>query len=329
MAPLFMNLTLWIGVFMLLVILRQEVDREGIPNLTARQSYLGRLLFLAVFASLQAVVCCTGNLILGVEVSSAALFYATSIIASLTYLCIQYNLSVLLQHVGKGLCVVLIFVQIPGATGLYPIEMTPEFFQIIYPLFPFTYGINALRETIAGFYGLQWLQCVGMLVLFLGVFLIVGLLLRPYFVNLNRMVASRIKESDLINGEEAELPARRYRSSLLFEAIAHQQEFRAAIVERFNEFKHRYEKGKRFAIALAILVPVLFTLFMILIGAEKVVILTGWLVWLVLVILFALVVEFIGDRLEHEVSLSSYSEQELQEIYGARILGSSKKRGDK
>ena len=51
--------------------------------------------------------------------------------------------------------------------------------------------------------------------------------------------------------------------------------------------------------------------------------------WLVLVILFALVVEFIGDRLEHEVSLSSYSEQELQEIYGARILGSSKKRGDK
>lgn len=329
MAPLFMNLTLWIGVFMLLVILRQEVDREGIPNLTARQSYLGRLLFLAVFAGLQAVVCCTGNLILGVEVSSAALFYATSIIASLTYLCIQYNLSVLLQHVGKGLCVVLIFVQIPGATGLYPIEMTPEFFQIIYPLFPFTYGINALRETIAGFYGLQWLQCVGMLVLFLGVFLIVGLLLRPYFVNLNRMVASRIKESDLINGEEAELPARRYRSSLLFEAIAHQQEFRAAIVERFNEFKHRYEKGKRFAIALAILVPVLFTLFMILIGAEKVVILTGWLVWLVLVILFALVVEFIGDRLEHEVSLSSYSEQELQEIYGARILGSSKKRGDK
>ena len=68
---------------------------------------------------------------------------------------------------------------------------------------------------------------------------------------------------------------------------------------------------------------------MIFIGAEKVVILTGWLVWLVLVILFALVVEFIGDRLEHEVSLSSYSEQELQEIYGARILGSSKKRGDK
>ena len=100
-----------------------------------------------------------------------------------------------------------------------------------------------------------------MLVLFLGVFLIVGLLLRPYFVNLNRMVASRIKESDLINGEEAELPARRYRSSLLFEAIVHQQEFRAAIVERFDEFKHRYEKGKRFAIALAILVPVLFDSF--------------------------------------------------------------------
>lgn len=317
MAPLFMNLTLWIGVFMLLVILRQEVDREGIPQLTARQSYGGRLLFLAVFAALQAIVCCSGNLVLGVEVASIPLFYLTSVVASLTYLCIQYGLAVLLQHVGKGLCVILIFVQIPGATGLYPIEMTPEFFQGIYPLFPFTYGINALRETIAGFYGMQWLQYMGVLFLFLVLFLLLGLVLRPYFVNLNRMVASQIKKSDLINGEEAELPARRYRSSLLLEALANQKDFRQAILHRFEEYKRRYEKGKRFVLALALLIPVFATVLMTLFAVEKVVILTTWLVWLILVLLFIISVEFIRDRLEHEVALSAYSNTEIHEMYDA------------
>lgn len=30
------------------------------------------------------------------------------------------------MHIGKGLCVALIIVQIPGASGLYPIEMDAE-----------------------------------------------------------------------------------------------------------------------------------------------------------------------------------------------------------
>ena len=41
MAPLFMNLTFWIGAFMLMVVLRQEVDSSGIRKLTLTQRYLG------------------------------------------------------------------------------------------------------------------------------------------------------------------------------------------------------------------------------------------------------------------------------------------------
>ncbi len=41
MAPLFMNLTFWIGAFMLLVIMRQEADGEGIPGLTLAAALLG------------------------------------------------------------------------------------------------------------------------------------------------------------------------------------------------------------------------------------------------------------------------------------------------
>ncbi len=51
----------------------------------------------------------------------------------------------------------------PGATGLYPVELTTSFFQTVYPIFPFTYGINAMRECICGFYGNMWLGFMGVL----------------------------------------------------------------------------------------------------------------------------------------------------------------------
>lgn len=328
MAPLFMNLTLWIGVFMLLVILRTEVDREGIPHITARQSYVARLMFFGALAALQAIICCTGNIVLGVEVTNGVLFYVTAIVASLTYLCIQYALSVLLQHVGKGLCVILIFVQIPGATGLYPIEMTPEFFQTVYPLFPFTYGINALRETIAGFYGMQWGSYVGVLLIFACVFLCIGLLLRPYFVNLNRMVAHQIKESDIINGEDAQLPARRYRSALLFRALLNQKAFREEILNRADTYKQRYDKGKHIVLGIIIGFPVVATIVLSFLSVDKVILLTVWLVWLVLVIMFVIIVEFIRDRLNHEVALSSYSNEKMKRFFdelGIDVSSSSDK----
>lgn len=118
--------------------------------------------------------------------------------------------------------------QIPGATGLYPIEMTPDFFQALYPVFPFTYGINALRETIAGFYGLQWLGEMGMLLLYFLVFFVIGFLLRPYLTNVNRMFSKQIAASDILNGEEAKLPARRYRMDQLFRVLADREEYRSS-----------------------------------------------------------------------------------------------------
>lgn len=318
MAPLFMNMTLWIGVIMLLVILRQEVDDEGIPNLSSRERYLGKWLFLAPLVSLQAIVCCTGNLVLGVQVASVPLFYVTAVFASLTYLCIQYALSVLLQHIGKGLCIILIFMQIPGATGLYPIEMTPDFFQAVYPVFPFTYGINALRETIAGFYGMQWAGEMGMLLLYFLFFFVVGFLVRPYLTNVNRMFSKQIAASDILNGEEAELPARRYRMDQLFRVLADREEYRSQLAESAKRFMGLYPKLKRGAFILGLAVPAVVTPVLSVLGFEKVIMLTCWLVWLVFTIVFLITIEFIRDRLAHEIALDDLSDSELRELFQAR-----------
>lgn len=318
MAPLFINMSLWIGVFMLMVIMRIEVDDEGIKNLTAAQRYIARYLFFGGMVSLQAIVCCVGCLAIGVQCESVALFLLTAVLASLTYLAIQLTLSTTLQHIGKGICVILIFVQIPGATGLYPIEMTSPFFQFIYPFFPFTYGINALRETIAGFYGLEWVSLIAHLGIFFAIFLAIGLALRPYFSNLIRMFAREIERSDIINGEEVHLPKRRFRVAQLVRVLSDREDFRHHIADHAARFICWYPRLKRGALIVGIAVPAVIAVVFAVTAMEKVVVLTLWLVWLVLVLTFLAVVEFIRDNIERQASLNAMTDDEVRTLFAAR-----------
>lgn len=318
MAPLFINMSLWIGVFMLMVIMRIEVDDEGIENLTAAQRYIARYLFFGGMVSLQAIVCCVGCLAIGVQCESVALFLLTAVLASLTYLAIQLTLSTTLQHIGKGICVILIFVQIPGATGLYPIEMTSPFFQFIYPFFPFTYGINALRETIAGFYGLEWVSLIAHLGIFFAIFLAIGLALRPYFSNLIRLFAREIERSDIINGEEVHLPERRFRVAQLVRVLSDREDFRHHISDHAARFIHWYPCLKRGALIIGIAVPAVIAVVFAVTAMEKVVVLTLWLVWLVLVLTFLVVVEFIRDNIERQASLNAMTDDEVRTLFAAR-----------
>lgn len=318
MAPLFINLTLWIGVFMLMVIMRIEVDDEGIPNLSIAQRFLGRGLLLAVMVVLQSAVCCAGCLAIGVQAVNVPAFFLTAAVCSLSYLAIQYTLSTTLQHVGKAICVILVFVQIPGATGLYPIEMTPSFFQAVYPLFPFTYGINAIRETTCGFYDGAWLHSMVVLLLFFAAFLAIGVLARPYLTNLNRLFARQIEESDIINGESVQLPERRYRMAQLIRVLSDREEYRSAIAARAARFMRLYPKFKRGAVVVGIVVPVLVTLVFAVTATEKVVMLTAWLVWIALVIAFLVVVEYLRDSLSRQVSLESMSDDEVRTLFAKR-----------
>lgn len=318
MAPLFMNLTFWIGAFMLLVIMKQEVDSEGIRRLTLTQRYVGRFLLLAAMAVLQAVICCAGVLLLGVRaVNVPALFFAAAV-CSLAYLSIIYALSVTLQHIGKGICIILVFAQIPGATGLYPIEMTPPFFQAVYPVLPFTYGIGAMREAICGFYGSHYASCIGMLLFFFALFMALGVLVRPLMANTNRMAADQVRESDLYVGENVELPVRAFRFSQILKVLFDRDEFRGQLLERRARFMRWYPRFIRGSIVVAIAAPVVLALVFALTPAEKVVVLTVWLASLVALMVFLVVLESLRYGFDRQLQLEGMSEEDLIALYGGR-----------
>ena len=68
-----------------------------------------------------------------------------------------------------------VIIQIPGSAGTYPIEMTPAFFQKLHPLLPFTYGINAMREAVAGIYGFHYAENLLCLAVYVPIALLIEL----------------------------------------------------------------------------------------------------------------------------------------------------------
>ncbi|MCF0104659.1 MAG: hypothetical protein HUJ51_04675 [Eggerthellaceae bacterium] len=60
MVSLFMNITFWVGVLMLMMIFRREADSEDIKDFKFFQRYIARYLLLTNLAVLQAVINCIG-----------------------------------------------------------------------------------------------------------------------------------------------------------------------------------------------------------------------------------------------------------------------------
>ena len=197
-APFYMNLALWVGGFVLVTIFKLELAGSESDTVPPRQAFLGRWLLLALMGQVQAIVCCTGAIALGVTcVSPIGLVFA-GMVASAAYVLIVYTLASAFKHIGKALAVLLVVLQIPGAAGTYPIEMMPAFFQALNPWLPFTYGIGAMREAIAGFYGDVFARDLGMLALFGLAALIIGLGARKRLLPLNAFFDLRLRATDLM-----------------------------------------------------------------------------------------------------------------------------------
>lgn len=317
MAPLFTNMALWVGAFALVVIFKTETDGEGITGMTATQGYMGRFLFLAVFATLQGLAATIGDLLFGVQTVNAPMFILTGVLTSLVDLSLIFSLSTAFLHVGKGICVALIMLQIPGASGLYPIEMMPDFFRTLYPFFPFNYSIKAFRETIGGFYDGHWAHNIVYLLLFTIIGFVIGLVVRPLMANTNRMFARQIRESDMIVGEDVHLPGTEYRISNVLQALTNHSGYKASIERRAARFEALYPKLKRGALIVGLVVPIILAVTFSLTTNTKLEALLAWVIWLLLIIGFLLTIEFMRDNLRRQRELGNLDDIAIRDALAA------------
>jgi len=86
---------------------------------------------------------------LGLHPDSPLQFVGTSIVTSLTYMSVISLLALALDNVGRFIAMILLVLQLGSAGGVFPIVLSPGFFQAVNPFVPMTYSIYAYREAIS------------------------------------------------------------------------------------------------------------------------------------------------------------------------------------
>ena len=74
---------------------------------------------------------------------------ALSIMTSLAFTCIVYFFNILLGKIGSFLLLVILVIQLGCAGGTYPLDLSPQIYSSLNPLFPFSYAVDGFRRTIA------------------------------------------------------------------------------------------------------------------------------------------------------------------------------------
>lgn len=199
MTPFYTVLALWVGGTVLVALIKVKAEPAGLPDAKAWQLYFGRYLLFFVLGQLQAAIVVAGDIfLLHAHILYPGLFFIVASLTSFTFTLLIYTLALSFGDIGKAAAVVIMVIQIAGSGGTFPIELLPEIYRNIYIFFPFPYAINAMRETMGGMYGSDYMKFLGQLLIFAAAALGIGLFVRLPFVKINHFMEERMEDTELM-----------------------------------------------------------------------------------------------------------------------------------
>lgn len=147
MAPYMMSVALYVGCLTLNlmydIITPRKYPRTGIGWWAAKISVVG------TFAILQAVVAYVAMIKwLGLDPVHPWATLAVVMVTSLAFSNFVTMLNVAFGKVGSFLSLIVLILQLGGAEGTYPLELSSHFFQTIHPYLPATYSVHGLKESL-------------------------------------------------------------------------------------------------------------------------------------------------------------------------------------
>ncbi len=202
MTPFYTSLGLWVGGVVLVAVISVELTKrqqKALNEPKPYQVYFGRYLIFFFIGQIQALVISLGDLFfLKTQCLDPVLFVVASLVSSFVYTLIIYSLTITFSVIGKALAVIILVLQVAGSGGTFPIEVLPAPFQAMAPFLPFKYGVNALREAVAGVdYGAYWSD-LGYLMLFAVGALFIGLVLRKPCLKVINFFNERVEDSEIV-----------------------------------------------------------------------------------------------------------------------------------
>lgn len=178
LAPFYTVLAIWVGALLLTSLLKvNDPTEEDGTKKTLLQIHFGKMLLFLTVNFIQATIVTAGDiLILGIKPVNPLLLFSFAWFSGVTFTIIIFTLVSLLGNMGKAAAIVVMVMQVAGTGAIYPIQVNPEILQKLEFLWPFTYAIDGFREAIGGPDWTKVTHDFKWLVMFLVIFLLLGML---------------------------------------------------------------------------------------------------------------------------------------------------------
>ena len=183
LTPFYTVLAIWVGALLGCALLSVNFEPNEIDGVRVnlKQKHFGKMLLFLCLSIIQSIIITLGDVfLLGVKPADFPLMLSMAALTAVTFTVIIFTLVSLFGNVGKAVAVVMMVFQIAGAGGIYPIQTNPKIFGLLAPLWPFSYAIEYFREAIAGPIRSSVLYNVRAMCIFIGVFLLLAVLKKPF-----------------------------------------------------------------------------------------------------------------------------------------------------
>lgn len=151
LAPFFLTLALWIGVFMLIQAMRPVTQRALASNAPAWKIAVGGWLpFLAVSAVQASLLTLVVDVGLGLNPAHPWLMWFLMLAAAMAFSAIIQGVVALLGSPGKLVVLILLVLQLVSSGGTFPWQTTPQPLHVVHQLLPMGYVVNGMRHLVYG-----------------------------------------------------------------------------------------------------------------------------------------------------------------------------------
>lgn len=199
MAPYYIMLALFVGSLLTATMLHVNAPMPVLFRLRPWQRFFGRYQLFFLIGMIQALVTGLGCIYyIGIQCPYPGLFLLACCVCSLNFTMMNYALVYALDNIGMAASVIIMVIQVAGSGGVYPIDVLPGIFQTLYKFMPFHYGMDMLRETIAGRYENVYWKNLAVMAAMCVLFAVLGMVLYYPARPLNRLIAHSKEKSGIM-----------------------------------------------------------------------------------------------------------------------------------
>jgi len=151
LAPFFLTLALWIGIFMLIQAMRPLTQRALASNARSWKIAVGGWLpFLAVSVVQATLLTLVVNLALGLDAAHPVLMWLFMLAAAMAFSALIQGIVALLGSPGKLVVLILLVLQLVSSGGTFPWQTTPQPLHVVHEILPMGYVVTGMRHLIYG-----------------------------------------------------------------------------------------------------------------------------------------------------------------------------------